>query len=160
MNIGTFRFRGVCRKNKQPTSGPEPLTSSLTSDNSNVAVVYRGLQIPHIQRGFLSLPCACCTVLSSRWYQSGIKDALFPRRLWLPWGHPLERLRLQFGELGPSLVGFTGDSSAIHRRFIATEYSSHRRICSSLGSVERMKRARPSSESEVSDFDYVTRQAA
>ena len=30
----------------------------------------------------------CCTVLRSRWYQSGIKDALVPRRLWRPWGHP------------------------------------------------------------------------
>ena len=52
------------------------LESPATSDTSSVAGVCRGLQM-RIFRG-VSFPClaACCTVLRSRWCQSGVKIAL------------------------------------------------------------------------------------
>ena len=76
----------------EPTSGLEPLTCSLR-------VIHQAFQgcaadcNPRISRP-ISLLCLaeCCTVLRSRWYQSGIKDAIFPRRLWRPWGYPINLL--------------------------------------------------------------------
>jgi hypothetical protein len=72
----TFHFYGICRKNKEPTSGLEPLTCSLR-------VIGQALQgcagdcKYRISKG-LSFPClaGCCTVLRSRWYQSGINITL------------------------------------------------------------------------------------
>ena len=59
---------------RAPTSGLEPLTSSL-------GVIHEALQVCagdrkcRMFRG-VSFPClaACCTVLCSRWYQSGINQ--------------------------------------------------------------------------------------
>src|SRR5215213_7593000 len=67
-----FRFCVFCRKEREPTSGLEPLICSLR-------VITQALQgcagdcKCRIFRG-VSFPClaACCTVLRSRWYQSGI----------------------------------------------------------------------------------------
>ena len=72
----TFHFYGICRKNKEPTSGLEPLTCSLRV----IHHVLQGLAWGCKSRIFraLCLPClaAWCTVLRSRWYQSGIKTLL------------------------------------------------------------------------------------
>jgi hypothetical protein len=78
-----LRFNGICRENKEPTSGLEPLTCSLR-------VIHQALQgyagdcKCRIFRG-VSFPCLaeCCTVLRSRWYQSGIKRPGAIGRFWL-----------------------------------------------------------------------------
>ena len=46
----------------------------ITSDRSCVAGVCLGLQIPISRRLFLHWVAECCTVLRSRWYQSGINS--------------------------------------------------------------------------------------
>src|SRR5215217_3027458 len=62
----------------------------ITSDPSGVAGVCTGLQIPHIQRGFLSLPCCVLHRIAfpvvSAWYQtvSGIRALALPRFLVVP----------------------------------------------------------------------------
>jgi len=50
---GAFPFYGFCRKNKEPTSGLEPLTPApASSDQSGVAGVHRSANPPYI-RSFL-----------------------------------------------------------------------------------------------------------
>src|SRR5215212_5109767 len=60
------------RKNKEPTSGLEPLTCSLRVIHQALQGFARGCKC-RIFRG-VSFPCLAlyCTVLRSRWYQSGI----------------------------------------------------------------------------------------
>jgi len=62
---------------EEPKSGLEPLNSApATSDNSCVAGVCLRLQSRLCRRYFfLRLP-ACCTVLRSRWCQSGVNSIL------------------------------------------------------------------------------------
>ena len=72
----TVRVFNLSKPNREPTRGLEPLTCSLRVIGSGVAGVCRELQLPHFRGvSFLCL-AACCTVLRSRWYQSGIKFAL------------------------------------------------------------------------------------
>ena len=61
---------------REPTSGLEPLTCSLRVITQALQGFAEGCK-SRISRAisFLSL-AACCTVLRSRWYQSGIKIAL------------------------------------------------------------------------------------
>src|SRR5215204_5440117 len=47
----------------------------ITSDHSGVAGVCRGLQCRISRRLSLLRVAACCTVLRSRWYQSGIRTS-------------------------------------------------------------------------------------
>src|SRR5215204_5122802 len=75
-----FRFYGICRQNREPTSGLEPLTCSLR-------VITQALQgcagdcKSRIFRGVSFLRLAeCCTVLRSRWYQSGINGGIAASR--------------------------------------------------------------------------------
>ena|SRR5215207_3745139 len=77
---GALRFHEFCGKNREPTSGLEPLTCSLRV-------------IIHVLQGF-ALVCEsrtskrfslvrlalCCTVLRSRWCQSGINKGIAPSR--------------------------------------------------------------------------------
>src|ERR671911_2698707 len=63
----------------EPTSGLEPLTlAPATSDNSGVAGVCSGLQSRISKRLSILRVAACCTVLRSRWYQSGIRSTCPP----------------------------------------------------------------------------------
>src|SRR5215204_215613 len=68
------RFYWICRKIKEPTSGLEPLTCSLRVIGQALQGCAGGCKC-RIFRG-VSFPClaACCTVLRSRWYQSGIRS--------------------------------------------------------------------------------------
>ncbi len=69
-----WNFYAFYRQKREPTSGLEPLTPApATSDQSGVAEVCGGLQIPHIQAGFFSLPCPVlhriALAVVSEWYQ-------------------------------------------------------------------------------------------
>src|SRR5215208_959878 len=68
------------RKNKEPTSGLEPLTCSLRVIHQALQGFARGCKCP-LFRG-ISLLClaSCCTVLRSRWYQSGINGGIAASR--------------------------------------------------------------------------------
>src|SRR5215203_1583617 len=91
--IGT-RCIGANRQKREPTSGLEPLTCSLRVIGQPLQGCAGACKC-RIFRG-VSLPCvaARCTVLRSRWYQSGIKNALLPYRPWRPWGHPIDLLAI------------------------------------------------------------------
>jgi hypothetical protein len=68
-----FRFYGFCRQNTEPTSGLEPLTCSLRVITQALQGCAEACNSRISKRvSFLCL-AACCTVLRSRWYQSGIK---------------------------------------------------------------------------------------
>ncbi len=73
------RFYRFCRKNEEPTSGLEPLTCSLRVIHQALQGFAGGCKC-RIFRG-VSFPClaACCTVLRSRWYQSGIRSPRITR---------------------------------------------------------------------------------
>jgi hypothetical protein len=76
---GTIRFYRFCRQNEEPTSGLEPLTCSLRVIHHALlgcAVACKS-RIP--RRLPLLWVAACCTVVRSRWYQSGINVTLHPR---------------------------------------------------------------------------------
>src|SRR5215216_4716117 len=68
------RFYGFCRQKREPTSGLEPLACSLRVIGQALQGCAGGCKC-RIFRG-VSFPClaACCTVLRSRWYQSGIRS--------------------------------------------------------------------------------------
>jgi hypothetical protein len=69
---GASRFYGFCRKIREPTSGLEPLTCSLRVITQALQGCAGGCKC-RIFRGVSFLRLAqCCTVLRSRWYQSGI----------------------------------------------------------------------------------------
>ena len=77
---GTFRFYGFCTQKREPTSGLEPLTCSLRVIHHALqgfagdckSRMFRGVSFPGL--------APCCTVLRSRWYQSGIKWPLLMHR--------------------------------------------------------------------------------
>jgi hypothetical protein len=68
------------RDKREPTSGLEPLTRSLRVIHQALQECARDCKC-RIFRG-VSFPClaACCTVLRSQWYQSGIKRPLLMHR--------------------------------------------------------------------------------
>src|SRR5918994_3089974 len=62
-------------KRREPTSGLEPLTCSLRVCGHVLQGFARGCKSP-ISKGVSFLCLAqCCTVLRSRWYQSGIRTS-------------------------------------------------------------------------------------
>jgi hypothetical protein len=68
------RYWLIYGKNKEPTSGLEPLTCSLRVITQALQRFARGCKY-RIFRGVSFLRLAeCCTVLRSRWYQSGISS--------------------------------------------------------------------------------------
>ena len=79
-----FYFLWFCRKNKEPTSGLEPLTCSLRVIIQALHGFARACKFP-ISKGF-SLPWLAlrCTVLRSRWCQSGVISPSYPLRLRTP----------------------------------------------------------------------------
>jgi hypothetical protein len=70
----TFHFYGICRKNKEPTSGLEPLTCSLRVIGQALLGAAWGCKSPISRRLSLLRVAGCCTVLRSRWYRSGINS--------------------------------------------------------------------------------------
>jgi hypothetical protein len=73
---GIGRVSGLDKPNREPTSGLEPLTCSLRVIG-HVLQGCAGACKCRIFRGVSFLRLAqCCTVLRSRWYQSGINTAL------------------------------------------------------------------------------------
>ena len=68
----TFHFHGICRKNEEPTSGLEPLSCSLRVIGQALQGFAQGCKSPIPKRLSLLGVAACCTVLRSRWYQSGV----------------------------------------------------------------------------------------
>src|SRR5215208_3112518 len=87
-----IEFYRICRKNREPTSGLEPLTCSLR-------VIIHALQgfaevcKSRISRRFPLLRVAeCCTALRSRWCQSGVSPLRIayprvPHRSTTSWPH-------------------------------------------------------------------------
>jgi hypothetical protein len=73
------------KKNKEPTSGLEPLTCSLRVIHQALQGVAQGCKC-RISKPFTFLSFAlCCTVLRSRWYRGGIS----PLRIGYPLVPPL-----------------------------------------------------------------------
>jgi hypothetical protein len=72
----TFHFYGICRKNKEPTSGLEPLTCSLRVIGQPLQGCAGACKSRISKRLSLLRLAVCCTVLRSRWYQSGINTVL------------------------------------------------------------------------------------
>src|SRR5215217_6862819 len=69
-------FCGICRQNRELTSGLEPLCCSLRVITQALQGVARTCKC-HISKPFSLLRFAgCCTVLRSRWYQCGIRSRL------------------------------------------------------------------------------------
>ncbi len=77
---GAFRFCEFCRKNKEPTSGLEPLSCSLRVITQALQGLARGCK-SRISRGLSLLRVAVyCTVLRSRWHQNGINRGIASSR--------------------------------------------------------------------------------
>ena len=67
---------------EEPTSGLEPLTCSLRVISQVLQGFARACKSPISKRlSFLCL-ALCCTVLRSRWYQSGIKRSPLIKLKW------------------------------------------------------------------------------
>jgi hypothetical protein len=62
----------------EPTSGLEPLTCSLRVIHQALQGVAQPCNSPISRRFSLLWVAACCTVLRSRWYQSGINRGIAP----------------------------------------------------------------------------------
>jgi hypothetical protein len=71
--IGRRIFLQIARK-EEPTSGLEPLTCSLRVIHQALQGCIQACNSPIPKRLSLLWVAACCTVLRSRWYQSGIKS--------------------------------------------------------------------------------------
>jgi hypothetical protein len=69
-------FYGICRENKEPTSGLEPLTCSLRVIGHVLQGCAGACNTRIDKRRSLLLLAVSCTVLRSRWYQSGINITL------------------------------------------------------------------------------------
>jgi len=71
---------GICRKKREPTSGLEPLSCSLRVIIHALQGCAGGCKYPS-SKG-ISLLCLAegCTVLRSRWYQSGINRGIAASR--------------------------------------------------------------------------------
>jgi hypothetical protein len=67
-------------QNKEPTSGLEPLTCSLRVISHALQGFAEACKSPISRRFSLLWLAACCTVLRSRWCQSGVKLPLSKRR--------------------------------------------------------------------------------
>src|SRR5215203_3319420 len=79
---GLFVFTSFAGKIREPTSGLEPLTCSLRVIGHALQGFARACK-SLISKGFSLLRLAqCCTVLRSRWYQSGIKRSAVIRGQW------------------------------------------------------------------------------
>jgi hypothetical protein len=92
MNIECILFLRLLQAKREPTSGLEPLTCSLR-------VITQALQgVAQLCKSRIPKPVSflrfapCCTVLRSRWYQSGISPlriryTLVPHLLNTSWPH-------------------------------------------------------------------------
>jgi hypothetical protein len=69
-------FYGFCRKNREPTSGLEPLACSLRVIIQALQEVAQVCKSRISKRLSLHRFAPCCTVLRSRWCQSGVTNTL------------------------------------------------------------------------------------
>src|SRR5215211_9550757 len=72
------RFYGFCRQKRESTSGLEPLSCSLRVITQALQGCAGDCKRPIFRGVFFPCLAACCTVLRSRWYQSGINVICAP----------------------------------------------------------------------------------
>ena len=76
----TSRFTCKSQQNREPTSGLEPLTCSLRVIGQGLQGVAEACKSRISRRLPLLRVAECCTVLRSRWYQSGINRGIYASR--------------------------------------------------------------------------------